>query len=85
MIRCMKESSGDGEKRRKNMKKRILPNSGKHRKKIGEWMVAVGFMGFLFFVSGIDGPGNDVRVIYIMIAISMTVTIIGVAIADFWG
>ena len=61
--------------------------SGKYHtasKKIGEWMAAIGFMGFLFFASGIDGPGNDMRVIYTMIAISMTVAIIGATIADLW-
>lgn len=53
-------------------------------KRMGETMAALGFMAFLIFASAIDGPGNDIRMVYLCIAISMTVAIIGATIADLW-
>jgi hypothetical protein len=53
-------------------------------KKIGEYMAGIGFLGFLIFASAIDGPGNDIRMVYVAIAICMTIAIIGATIADLW-
>ena len=54
------------------------------KKKIGEFMAGGGIIFTLIFASGIDAPGNDIRLVYTYIAISMTIAIIGATIADLW-
>lgn len=45
--------------------KRILKRKMKRiKEKAGEIMVGIGFMGFLIFASAVDGPGNDMAMVY---------------------
>lgn len=54
------------------------------KKKIGEVMAGSGMFLTLLFASGMDAPGNDIRLVYTYIAISLTIAIIGATIADLW-
>lgn len=58
--------------------KRIL------REKVGTWVAGIGFMMFLIFGSAIDGPGNDMRVVYTGIVMGMTIFAAGATIGGFW-
>ena len=45
--------------------KRILKRRlRRFKEKAGELILGIGFMGFLIFAAAIDGPGNDMAMVY---------------------
>lgn len=58
--------------------KRIL------KRKIGTFLAKIGFVMFLIFGSAIDGPGNDMRVVFTGIAIGMTIMAAGCTLGEWW-
>ena len=54
------------------------------KKKIGEIMAGGGMLFSLLAASGFDAPGNDIRMVCTLIAIGMTVAIIGAIMANLW-
>lgn len=47
-------------------------------------MAAMGMFGFLLTATGIDNPENDMNMVYISLAICITVAAIGATMADMW-
>lgn len=54
------------------------------RKRIGEKMLGIGAGMLLLFGAGLDGPGNDMRVIYGGIIIGLILMYVGAKMADLW-
>ena len=54
------------------------------RKRIGEKMLGIGAGMLLLFGAGLDGPGNDMRVIYGGIIIGLILMVVGAKMADLW-
>lgn len=54
------------------------------RKRIGEKMLGIGAGMLLLFGAGLDGPGNDMRVIYGSIIIGLILMYVGAKMADLW-
>ena len=54
------------------------------KKKTGEYLMGIGLLIFMFFACAIDGPGNNMRVVYGGIGTGMTLAIIGATMADAW-
>ena len=65
-----------------------LPSGRDHmeskKKKAGEIMAGGGMLFSLLVASGFDAPGNDIRMVCTLMAIGMTVAIIGALMADLW-
>lgn len=53
------------------------------REKIGMVMGSAGFVGFLFFASAVDGPGNDMRLVYGGLIISIALLFFGGIIGEY--
>ena len=54
------------------------------RKRIGEKMLGIGAGMLLLFGAGLNGPGNDMRVIYGGIIIGLILMYVGAKMADLW-
>lgn len=54
------------------------------RKQIGEKMLGIGAGMLLLFGAGLDGPGNDMRIIYGGLIIGLILMYIGAKMADLW-
>lgn len=54
------------------------------RKKIGEKMLGIGAGMFCLFGSALDGPGNDMRIVYGGIIIGLILMYSGAKMADLW-
>lgn len=54
------------------------------REKIGITLMKIGFAAFLIFGSALDGPGNDMRVVYGGIIAGLIVLIAGTTMARAW-
>lgn len=52
------------------------------REKIGSWIAGIGFALVLFFGAAIDGPGNDMRVVYTGVAAGITLMALGATVGD---
>lgn len=61
------------------MRKRMM-----RRKRIGEKMLGISAGMLLLFGAGLDGPGNDMRVIYGGIIIGLIMMYSGAKMADLW-
>lgn len=54
------------------------------RKQIGEKMLGIGAGMLFLFGAGLDGPGNDMRIIYGGIIIGLILMYVGAKMADLW-
>lgn len=54
------------------------------RKWIGEKMLGIGAGMVWLFGAGLDGPGNDMRIIYGGIIIGLILMVAGAKMADLW-
>lgn len=54
------------------------------REKIGEKMLGIGAGMFCLFGSALDGPGNDMRIVYGGIIIGLILMYSGAKMADLW-
>lgn len=58
--------------------------SKRSRKRIGEKMLGIGAIGLMIFASAIDGPDNNMVVVYMGCFGSMASMITGATMADMW-